>query len=540
MTKPGILLVDDDPRNLRILEGILAPLDYDLRMAGDGSAALARVAADPPDLLLLDVMMPGLTGFEVCRRLKQDPATQFIPIVLVTALGEREMRVTGIEAGADDFITKPVDPNELRARVNSLLRLKALHDELQQRYEELQRLERMRKTLTQMIMYDLRSPHTGMISHLHQIATYLQQALESRPAVIMLRSPRDGALWAAAQVGASDEVLGRARIAPDSPLRRLMEQERVIDLEDRTMPDAERPGLDSLHSVLLVPVMLREELCGAISLGQKLSGLPYTTEDRAFLTAVADQVAVSIDHVRLREQEVEVETAREIQQRLLPKSMPQVVGFELAGAWLPARMIGGDYFDALLLGERRIGLCIADVSGKGVPAALLMSNVQAAVKAIAAEHVAPRELCTHVNRVMYRNINVEKFITFFYGLLDTAERRLVYTNAGHNLPLLVRHDGSPHWLHGGGTVLGIFEDWAYEEHEVMLSPGDRMVMFTDGVTEVRNAVGEEFGEERLARLVTEHRMLGAYALHQRVLEAVTAFGAGDVQDDVTLLVLAVM
>ena len=135
---PKILLVDDEPRNLRILEGILAPLRYDLRRAGSGQEALEQIAADPPDLVLLDVMMPGLSGFDVCSRLKSQPLTRFIPVVLVTALTDRESKITGIEAGADDFINKPVDAHELRVRAQSLLRVKRLHDELQQKTVELE------------------------------------------------------------------------------------------------------------------------------------------------------------------------------------------------------------------------------------------------------------------------------------------------------------------------------------------------------------------------------------------------------------------
>ncbi|MSS70794.1 MAG: response regulator [Candidatus Latescibacteria bacterium] len=148
------------------LEGILAPLAYDLRRATTGAEALEKIAAAPPDIVLLDVMMPGLSGFDVCRQLKSQPETQFIPVVLVTALADRESRVTGIEVGADDFINKPVDPNELRARAKSLLRSKGLYDELQRSYEELRRLEMMREALTQMIVHDLRTPLGAIMGYL--------------------------------------------------------------------------------------------------------------------------------------------------------------------------------------------------------------------------------------------------------------------------------------------------------------------------------------------------------------------------------------
>jgi len=163
MKQHKILMVDDDVRNLRVLKGILAPLEYDLREATNGEDALLQVAADPPDLILLDVMMPGMSGFEVCRTLKENEATHFIPIVLVTALTERESKIEGVEAGADDFLNKPVDVIELRTRVKSLLRSKRFHDELQDRYVDLQELEQTRQSLTQMIVHDMRNPLTSLV-----------------------------------------------------------------------------------------------------------------------------------------------------------------------------------------------------------------------------------------------------------------------------------------------------------------------------------------------------------------------------------------
>jgi len=240
-----------------------------------------------------------------------------------------------------------------------------------------------------------------------------------------------------------------------------------------------------------------------------------------------------------RKLEEELEEAREIQQGLLPKTMPRLRGFEIADAWQPAQAVSGDYFDAFKFNERHAALCIADVVGKGMPAALLMSNVQAAVKATASELVAPRELCERVNHVMCGNTAGHKFITFFYGLLDAQRKKLTYANAGHNAPMLVRRDGAQLRLKEGGAVLGIFPEWQYEQGEVELRSGDRLLLYTDGMTEARNLDGEEFGEERLLEVLTTHRRLNATRLQERIMTAVTEFSHGHFHDDATLMVMAV-
>ena len=234
-----------------------------------------------------------------------------------------------------------------------------------------------------------------------------------------------------------------------------------------------------------------------------------------------------------------LEEAREIQQELLPTEIPQISGYQISGAWKPARLVGGDYFDVLDFGKDRVALCIADVVGKGMPAALLMSNLQAAIKSLAAESVLPQELCAKLNRVVCNNTAADKFITLFYGLVDAANRKLVYCNAGHNSPILLRRDGSSIRLPEGGAALGIFPDWRYEAGEIQLAAGDRLVLFTDGVTEAMSPQFEEFGEERLLALLTADPELGAAELQEKILQAVTAFSAGDLQDDATLIVMVV-
>lgn len=240
-----------------------------------------------------------------------------------------------------------------------------------------------------------------------------------------------------------------------------------------------------------------------------------------------------------QEQEREIAEAKAIQEKLLPREIPQLPGYEIASAWQSARLVGGDYFDILPLAEKTLGLCIADVAGKGMPAALLMSNLQAAVRGLSSLSVAPNLLCSRLNSIVFRNTDSDRFITFFYAQLDGPARRLAYVNAGHNAPVVVRSDGSHERLREGGAVLGVFASRDYEMGSVQLSQGDRVILFTDGVTEACNLEGEEFGESRLLRLLEDHRTLSADALQAKILAAVAEFSGGRWQDDATLLVLAV-
>ena len=234
----------------------------------------------------------------------------------------------------------------------------------------------------------------------------------------------------------------------------------------------------------------------------------------------------------------ELSEALKIQQRLLPQQVPEIEGWELAVSWQPANGVGGDCFDMIRLGDTRLAISIADVVGKGIPAALLMSNLQAAVRAFASEAVEPQALCHQVNRILCGNIAEGRFISFFYSVLDAPTGVMTYTNAGHYLPMLVRADGAVERLGAGGPVLGVLPDAEYEQAHVGIGPGDRLVMFTDGLTEARSAADEEFGEERLLEAAVAHRACSAPALQARLADSVATFTGGRLQDDATLIVLA--
>jgi sigma-B regulation protein RsbU (phosphoserine phosphatase) len=255
--------------------------------------------------------------------------------------------------------------------------------------------------------------------------------------------------------------------------------------------------------------------------------------------AVQETQAQKVIASQFHEQEHEIAEARAIQEGFLPKEIAQLAGYEIASAWQSARVVGGDYFDVLPFDGETCGLCIADVAGKGLPAALLMSNLQAAVRGLASPALAPQELCGRLNALLCRNMASDRFVTLFYAHLDGPARQLRYVSAGHNAPFILHADGSHERLREGGGVLGVFANQVFRSGVAQLQSGDRMVLFTDGVTEACNADEEEFGEARLLTVLHENRSRTAGEIQKEILQTVSAFSRGIWQDDATLLVVGV-
>jgi phosphoserine phosphatase RsbU/P len=351
--------------------------------------------------------------------------------------------------------------------------------------------------------------------------------------------------------------------------------------------------LEQLNSRLLLQVLMRNELVGIISLGPRAGGRPFSAADKQMLAAVAGQLAFIIEHSKLIGRIVEEERLRrelalatEVQQRLFPSQPPATESLDLSGFCQPAREVGGDYFDFLQLDGDGIGLAVADVAGKGIAAALLMSIVQASLRSLAAAQslIAGSkkdlaDLVREMNRLLWRSTSAASYVTFFYAQFDEESRRLTYVNAGHNPPLLLRavSEGEnesarfpparaprplppsaaiapavltadeslaagPVWtkLTTGGMALGLFDGSRYEQAVVQLVPGDLLFCYTDGVTEALNVEGEEFGEARLQALLCAAARLPAEEVRGAVVERVLAWCRGAPQhDDLTFVVLKV-
>ena len=262
-------------------------------------------------------------------------------------------------------------------------------------------------------------------------------------------------------------------------------------------------------------------------------------EDSVLVEIVERELA---DGTALRQRDArharEQEDARLIQRALIPSTMPHLAGCDIGARWQPASGIGGDCYDMLRFSDTRMGVTIADVVGKGLPAALLMSNLQAAVRAFATDGAPTRDVVTKVNRLLSRNISAGKFVTFCYAVIDAAAGTFDFANAGHNPPLLLRANGEVDALAATGVVLGVFPDGCYESRTMAFGAGDRLIFYTDGITEASDALGKEFGEDRLIDTV---RGCGPAAPAATIVDAVTTAVArwtgGAVQDDATLIVI---
>lgn len=376
-----VLIVDDERFNINVLAEILKP-EYKVMAAVGGAQALKAAAEKQPDLVLLDVTMPEMDGYEVCRRLKSDPATAEIPVIFVTARGEVSDETQGLELGAADYITKPVSAPIVRARVRTQI-------------ERLHHLEELRRAA---------------------------------------------------------EIIRRQN--------------------------------------------------------ERMQG--------------------------------ELNVARDIQLSMLPREVPEHNEVAVSASMHAAREVGGDFYDFFFVGEHRLFLCVGDVSGKGVPAALVMAITKALIKSRAADDPSTASILTHVNSELDDNQDTGIFVTVFLAVLDTCTGVMTYTNAGHNPPY-VRHAGGEilHLTARGGPALGLLDGFAFKEAKMRLGKGDELLIYSDGVTEAMDPAGALYGEQRLIDRVSADHAGDPSVLIETISSDILDFSAGAEQsDDITMLALA--
>jgi serine phosphatase RsbU (regulator of sigma subunit) len=315
----------------------------------------------------------------------------------------------------------------------------------------------------------------------------------------------------------------------------------------RFNPEVDKKTGYHTKTMLCTPMKDRKgKKIGVIQIVNKLSGY-FSKDDIKFLDLLSLDACLAIENSRLFKEALEkeridkeLEVAATIQKMILPKTIPQVDGFEIAGMNIPTKQVGGDYYDVISLPGNKVALVIADASGKGVPAALLVSTLQACLRAYLESNFSLEELVRKVNRVILRNSTENKFITFFIGILDPASKKLEIVNAGHFPPLIARNCNLIK-LENTGVVLGCIESAPFVRKEYWLESHDALVMFTDGITEAVNAKHEQYGDERLEKMIMEHCSKNAEDLKTAIYQDVKTFeGSAEQSDDITLLIVKVL
>ena len=372
----SILVVDDNPANLRLLSQILSERGHHVRAVTSGPRALESVRMDPPDIILLDIRMPGMDGYEVCEQLKAAPESAGVPVLFISALDEIQDKVRAFSAGGLDYITKPFQMEEVIARVETHLVLHALRRDLEEAARRLQR---------------------------------------------------------------------------------------------------------------------------------------------------------------------ELVLAAKVQASFMPGKLPELPGWDLSVALLPAKLTSGDFYDAILLPGGSLAILIADVVEKGVGAALYMAMSIALLRAAIAEFPEePARVCEAVSRQLHEYAGGGQFVTVFLGVLDPSSGLLVYSNAGHNPPLLLgaAYAEAPLLLKHGGLALGVVEDWAWQCGHVQIDRGDALILYTDGITEAENESDEFYTAQRLIEVARENAGRPAAAIRDAILGSVQHFrGGAEQSDDIALLVV---
>jgi sigma-B regulation protein RsbU (phosphoserine phosphatase) len=324
----------------------------------------------------------------------------------------------------------------------------------------------------------------------------------------------------------------------------------LMDLNYARDPSAVREGIDLLSQVQkldpLLPVVVMTGW-GSIDLAVEAMHLGAVNfiqkpwENQKLLEMIRDQIGKGKTRRRAEKlrtaEKIEIAEAEVVQRAFLPPSLPELDRVELAVRWQPKRQLGGDYYDIFPLDSDRVGFCVADAAGKGLPAALLMSNLQAGLRSFASASSGPAEVVSRLNQLMCANHMTNKFVTLFYGVLDLKKPALTYTNAGHFPPVLRRADGTRLFLKETGGIVGFFPDWTYEQDVLPLSAGDTLWLFTDGILEARDPAGAEFGPTCLDRVLDEAGHVPLAEGQELIWNAVLDFCAGSLDDDATLLAL---
>ncbi|OGB99815.1 hypothetical protein A2V82_03535, partial [candidate division KSB1 bacterium RBG_16_48_16] len=338
---------------------------------------------------------------------------------------------------------------------------------------------------------------------------------------------KDGnGLELAATRGVPDDIMDYEPLKTQEFIDGLAKLTAPVLVEEDELPQGLLP-LEQLDLKVIVPMRMQDQVKGVIILGEKITNRSFSHDELEFLSTLCNRAMISLENARLFQEALEMERieeelniARDIQQRLLPGSFPQLENMEVLGINIPSRQVGGDFFDCIRLDESHIALTIADVSGKGVPAALLMSNLQAGLHSLIDTDADIATVVAKLNNLIHAHTNYDKFITLFHAEVDVRNKRFTYVNAGHNPPFLFKSDGSRRTLTTGGLLLGMMPNVVYQTETVDLECGDILLAYTDGVSEAKNDNDEEFEEWRVEKVMENNLKSDAGTIIRNLIEEI--------------------
>jgi sigma-B regulation protein RsbU (phosphoserine phosphatase) len=319
----------------------------------------------------------------------------------------------------------------------------------------------------------------------------------------------------------------------------------VNDLKNDVRFKGSINDLDHLKSILGVPLVNKGKVIGILTAYNKKNEEPFSGDDARLLSIIGSQSAQIIENARLLEEEKallavreEIRMASEIQKKLLPNELPKLDGFDISAINIPAKEVGGDYFDFINIAPGKYSFCLGDITGKGLPAAMLMSNLQATFRGQIRTQNSLKDCIEVSNSLLFHSTEADKFATFFAAVIDLNNEELTYCNAGHDNPILIRENGSIERLEVGGLLLGFLDLNKYEEQKINLNKGELLIIFSDGVTEAMDENENEFGEENLIKIVMENINESSDLIIQNLVKELKSHAGKQIQsDDITLIIM---
>jgi phosphoserine phosphatase RsbU/P len=598
-SKGRIAVAGGDELDCTPLFQYLQQLGYDYETAPNGERLLAMARTHTFDLLLMATHLPDINGLLLLERLKSDPLLLHLPIIVISAQNDIEIVAQCIELGAEDYLPVPFNLVLLKARVNACLEKKRMFDHAQEVLKQSEKLaddlrfvilplgialsaEKNFAKLLERIVWESKSLCNADAGTLYLVTpdNRLEFVIVYTDSLNIVMNGSTGSRIPYAPLNIYEKKSGLPNynhvstyVAIEGKSINIPDIYQTHEFDFSATKDFDRKNGYRSVSSLTVPLKNYDnEVIGVLQLLNAQHPItkqiiPFEAYQQLVVESLASQAAVALSNYMLLQRQKELlkfehdmQVGRKIQEGFLPDDIPKLRGWQIDAHFQPAREVSGDFYDVFKLSESKLGVVIADVADKGVPAALFMALVRSLIRAFAQEHHSnhwmnfmpngdsqphiPLEtgntlkdaiLLTN-NYIAYNHSQLNMFATLFFGVLDPSTGVLTYINCGHNAPMLIGDAGVKARLRATGPAIGVIPDMPLEMAQITFERGDILMMFTDGVTDVREIGGEFFGEDSLLRLVTKKRYTSATGLITKIKEQINAFrGDAEQFDDITMM-----